>query len=83
MSSNKIYVFRADFKTKMAARCVIGLAIYELFSANDEQNSTTLDRKQYINVLYQVYVFRADRKNKNATPACDQLRLFQILLSNR
>ena len=45
-----------------------------------EQNSTKLDRKQNLNVLYQVYVFRADRKNKIASPASDCLRQFPLLL---
>ena len=31
-------------------------------------NSTKLDRKQDLNILYQVFVFRADRKNKMAWP---------------
>ena len=30
-----------------------------------------LDRKQDLNVFYQVYVFRADRKNKMAALASD------------
>ena len=32
------------------------------FSETAEQKSTKLDRKQDLNVLYQVCVFRADRK---------------------
>ena len=42
-----------------------------------------LDRKQDLNVLYQVCVFRADRKNKMAALASDWLRHFQLLLWNR
>ena len=38
-----------------------------------ERNSTKLDRKQDLNVLYQVCVFRADRKNKMAALASDWL----------
>ena len=36
--------------------------IFDFFSETAEQNSTKLDRKQDLNVLYQVCVFRADRK---------------------
>ena len=37
-----------------------------------------LDRKQDLNVLYQVCVFRADRKIKMAAPASDWLRHFLL-----
>ena len=37
-----------------------------------------LDRKQDLNVLYQVDVFRADRKNKMAALASDWLRHFRL-----
>ena len=36
-----------------------------------KRNSTKLDRKQDLNILYKVCVFRADRKNKMATLASD------------
>ena len=52
------------------------------FSETAEQNSTKLDRKQDLNVLYQVCVFRADRKNKMAATASDWLRHF-LLFWNR
>ena len=42
-----------------------------------------LDRKQDLNVLYQVCVFRADRKNKMAALASDWLTHFRLLLWNR
>ena len=42
-----------------------------------------LDRKQDLNVLYQVCVFGADRKNKMAVLASDWLRHFLLLLWNR
>ena len=41
------------------------------------------DRKQDLNILYQVCVFRADRKNKMAALASDLLRHFLLLLWNR
>ena len=52
-------------------------------SETTEQNSTKLDRKQDLNVLYQVCVFLADRKNKMAALASNRLRQFRLLLWNR
>ena len=40
-----------------------------------------LDRKQDLNVLYQVCIFRADRKTKMAILASDWLRHFFDLFS--
>ena len=61
-----------------------GLWLAETFSTETtEPNSTKLDRKQDLNVLYQVCVFRADRKNKMAALASDWLRHFRLLLWNR
>ena len=57
--------------------------IFDFSSETAERNSTKLDRKQDLNVLYQVCVFRADRKNKMAALASDWLRHFQLLLWNR
>ena len=54
--------------------------IFDFFSETAERNSTKLDRKQDLNVLYQVCVFRADRKNKMAALASDWLRHFRLLL---
>ena len=45
--------------------------------------SSALDRKQDLNVLYQVCVFQADRKNKMAALASDWLRHFRLLRWNR
>ena len=45
--------------------------------------STKLNRKQDLNVLYQVCVFRADRKNKMTALASDWLRHFRLLFWNR
>ena len=50
----------------MAARPLIGWDIFNFFSETAERNSTKFDRKQDLNVLYQVCVFRADQKNKMA-----------------
>ena len=52
-------------------------------SETAERNSTKLDRKQCLNVLYQVCYFRADRKNKMAVLDSDWLRHFGLLLWNR
>ena len=57
--------------------------IFDFCSETVELNLTKLDRKQDLNVLFQVCVFRADRKNKMAAPASDWLKHFQLLLWNR
>ena len=57
--------------------------IFDFSSETAEQNSTKLDRKQELNILYQVCVFRAERKNKMAALASDWLRHFRLLLCNR
>ena len=64
-----------------------GLWLVETFfyfsSETAERNSTKLDRKQDLNVLYQVCAFRADWKNKMAALASDWLRHYRLLLWNR
>ena len=62
---------------------VVNFHIFDFFSDTAEQNSTKLDRKQDLNILYQVCVFRADWKNKMAAPSSDWLRHFWLLLWNR
>ena len=62
---------------------VVNFHIFYFSSETAEQNSTKLDRKQDLKVLYQVCVFPADRKNKMATPSSDWLRHFGLLLWNR
>ena len=47
-----------------------------LFSEIADRNSTKLDRKQDLNVLYQVCVFRANQKDEMAALASDWLRHF-------
>ena len=81
MSSTKFVFFGPIGKTRWPPWLLIGWDIFD-FSVTAEQNSTKLDRKQNLNVLYQVCVFRADRKNKMAALATDWLRHFQILLCN-
>ena len=82
-SSSKFVFFRADPKNKMAALASDWLRQFAFSSETTERNSTKLDRKQDLNVLYQVCVFQADRKNKLAGLASDWLRHFQLLLWNR
>ena len=50
------------------------------FSETAERNSTKLDRKQDLNVLYRVRDFQANRNNKMAALASDWLRHFRLLL---
>ena len=61
---------------------LIGWDISDFSSETAERNSMKLDRKQDLNVLYQVCVFGADRKNKMAALASDWLRHFRLLLWN-
>ena len=57
--------------------------IFDFSAETAQQNSTKLDRKQDLNVLYQFCVFRVDRKNKMAALASDWLRHFRLLRWNR
>ena len=82
MSSTKFVFFGPIWKTRWPPWPLIGWNIFD-FSETAERNSTKLDRKEDLNVLYQVCVFRADRKNKMAALASDWLRHFQLLLWNR
>ena len=59
---------------------VVNFHIFDFSSETNEQNSTKLDRKQDLNILYQVCVFRANRKNEMAAPSSDWLRHFWLLL---
>ena len=81
-SSTKFVFFGPIGKTRWPPRPLIGWDIFDFFSETAERNSTKLDRKQDLNVLYQVYVFRVDRKNKMAAEASDWLRHFWLLLLN-
>ena len=83
MSSTKFVFFGPIGKTRWPPWPLIGWDIFDFFSETADRNSTKLDRKQDLNVLYQVCVFRADRKNKMAALASDWLRHFRLLLWNR
>ena len=52
--------------------------IFNFSSETNERNSTKLDRKQDLKVLYQVCVFWVDRKKKMAALASDWLRHFDF-----
>ena len=82
-SSTKFVFFGPIGKTRWPPWPLIGWDISDFSSETAEQNSTKFDRKQYLNVLYQVCIFRADRKNKMAALASDWLRHFRLLLWNR
>ena len=82
-SSTKYVFFGSIWKIRWPPWPLIGWDIFDFFSETTERNSTKLDRKQDLNVLYQVCVFRADRKNKMAALASDWLRHFWLLLWNR
>ena len=72
--STKFVFFRWIGKTKWPPWPIIGWDIFYFSYETTERNSTKLDRKQVLNVLYQVCVFRADPKNNMAALASDWLR---------
>ena len=82
-SSTKFVFFGPIGKTRWPPWPLIGWDIFDFSSETTERNSTKLDRKQDLNVLYQVCVFRDDRKNKMAALASDWLRHFRVLRWNR
>ena len=80
--STKFVFFGPIGKTRWPPRPLICWDIFDFSSETVERNSTKLDRKQDLNILYQVCVFWADRKNKIAALASDWLRYFRLLLWN-
>ena len=70
-------------KTRWPPRHLTDRDFIDFSSETTEWNSTKLERKQDLNVLYQVFGFRVDRKDKMATPASDLLRHFRLLLCDR
>ena len=81
-SSTKFVFFGLIGKIRWPPWLLIGWDIFDFSSETAEPNSTKLDRKQDLNVLYQVCVFRADWENKMAALASDWLRHFRLLLWN-
>ena len=61
------------------SRLALTFHILDFSSETTQRNSTILDWKPDLNVLYQVCVFCADRKNKMAAPTSDWLRHFRLL----
>ena len=59
---------------------VVNFHIFDFSSETTKQNLKEVDKKQDLNVLYQLCVFRAVRKNKMAAPSSDWLRHFWLLL---
>ena len=80
--STKFVFFGPIGKIRWPPWPLIGWDIFHFFSETTEWNSTKLDRKQDLNVFFQVCVIRADRKNKMAALASDWLRHFPLLLWN-
>ena len=64
MSSTKFVFFGPIGRTRWPPWPLIGRDIFDFSSETAERNSTKLDRKQDLNVLYQVWVFRADWKTR-------------------
>ena len=67
--STKFVCFGLIGKTKWPTWPLIGWDIFDFSSETAERNSAKLDRKQDLNVLYQVCVFRAEKWIKIATLA--------------
>ena len=82
-SSTKFVFFRPIRKTRWPPWRLIGWDIFDFSSQTAERNSTKLDRKQDLNVFYQVCIIGADRNNKMAALASDSQRHFRLLLWNR
>ena len=73
--STKFVFFGPIGKRRWPSWPLIGWEIFDFSDETAERISKKLDRKQDLNVLYQVCVFRADRKNKMAAPSHPSLRL--------
>ena len=63
-TSSTKFVFFGRIGTRSPPWHLIGWDILDFFSETAELNSTKLDRKQDLNVIYQVCVFQADRKKR-------------------
>ena len=79
----KAQVHYCDHALSVARPSSLTFHIFDFSSETAKLNSTKLDRKQDLKVLYKVCVFWADRKNKMAALASDCLRHFRLLLWNR
>ena len=77
-SSTKFVFIGPIGKTRWLPWPLIGWDIFDFSSETAERNSTKLDTKQDLNVIYKVCVFRADEKNKMAALASDWLWHFDF-----
>ena len=82
-SSTKFVFFGPIRKTRWPPWPLIGWDIFNFSSETSAGNSTKLNRKQDLNVLYQVCVFGADLKNRMAALTPDWLRHLRLRLWNR
>ena len=64
MSSTKFVFFGPIWKTRWPPWPLIGWDIFDFSSETAERNSTKLDRKEDLHVLYQVVFFRPIRKTR-------------------
>ena len=71
-----------DHALSVVRPSVVNFSHFRLLLWSHCTESTKLDRKQDLNVLYQVCAFQADLKNKMAALASDWLRHFRLLLWN-
>ena len=77
-SSTKFVFFGLIRKTRWPPWPLICWDIFNFSSETAELNSKKVDRKQDVNVLYQVCVVQAVRKNQIAALASDWLRYFNF-----
>ena len=77
-TSAKFVFFGPIRKTRWPPWPLVAETFFVFSSETAKRNSTKLDRKQDLNVLYQVCVFWADRKNKLAALFSDWLRHFDF-----
>ena len=74
MSSTKFVFFESIGRTRWPPWPPIGCVIFDFSSETAERNSTKLERKQDLNVFYQVCVFGPIGKNNMAALASDWLK---------
>ena len=82
MSSTKFVFFGPIGKTRWPPWPLICWDIFDFASETTERNSSKLDRKQDLKVLYQVCVFQVDQKNEIAALVSDWPRHFRLLLNH-
>ena len=79
-SSTKFVFFGLIGKQRWPPWPLIG---WDIIDFSTERNSTKLDGKEDLNILYQVCVFRADRKTKMSATISHWLIHFRLPLWNR